>query len=143
MANTFQPFIAPMRQARSGTLAGIASVAGYRGLPGSGGYSASKAAAIAYLESVRVELHGSGVRVVGVSPGYIATPMTAHNPYRMPFLMTAEQAAAKIARRIARGTSYSVIPWQMAIVARLMRVLPDALYDRLAARSLRKPRRGQ
>jgi short-subunit dehydrogenase len=143
MANTFQPFVAAMREARSGTLAGIASVAGYRGLPGSGGYSASKAAAISYLESTRVELHGSGVRVVAVAPGYIATPMTARNPYRMPFLMTADQAAAKIARRIERGTSYSVIPWQMAIVARLMRVLPDALYDRLAARSLRKPRRGQ
>lgn len=141
IANTFQPFIASMRDARSGTLAGIASVAGYRGLPGSGGYSASKAAAISYMESVRVELHGSGVRVVAISPGYIATPMTARNPYRMPFLMTAGEAAVKIARRIERGTSYSVIPWQMAIVARLMRVLPDAVYDRLAARSLRKPRR--
>jgi short-subunit dehydrogenase len=143
IANTFQPFIAAMRAARTGTLAGIASVAGYRGLPGSGGYSASKAAAIAYLESVRVELHGSGVRVVTVSPGYIATPMTARNPYRMPFLMSAEEAAAKIVPRIERGTSYSVIPWQMALVARLMRVIPDAIYDRLAARSPRKPRRGQ
>jgi short-subunit dehydrogenase len=92
---------------------------------------------------VRVELHGSGVRVVTVSPGYIATPMTARNPYRMPFLMSAEEAAAKIVPRIERGTSYSVIPWQMALVARLMRVIPDAIYDRLAARSPRKPRRGQ
>lgn len=143
MAHTFQPFIATLRGARSGTLAGIASVAGYRGLPGAGAYSASKAAAISYLEALRVELRGTGVRVVTVSPGYIATPMTARNPYRMPFLMSAEDAAAKIARLIERGRSYAVIPWPMAIVARLMRVIPNALYDRLAARTRRKPRRGQ
>jgi short-subunit dehydrogenase len=143
IVNTFQPFVAAMRERRSGTLAGIASVAGYRGLPGAAAYSASKAAAISYLEALRVELHGTGVRVVTVSPGYIATPMTARNPYRMPFLMTAEEAAVKIAKLIGRGRSYSVIPWQMAIVARLMRVIPDALYDRLAARPPRKPRRGQ
>ena len=69
MANTFQPFVAPMRAAGAGTLAGIASVAGYRGLPGAGAYSASKAAVISYLEALRVELHGTGVRVVTVSPG--------------------------------------------------------------------------
>jgi short-subunit dehydrogenase len=61
----------------------------------------------------------------------------------MPFLMSAEDAAAKIARRIERGTSYSVIPWQMAIVARILHVLPNAVFDRFAGRSLRKPRRGQ
>ena len=141
MANTFQPFVAPMRSARSGTLAGIASVAGYRGLPGAGAYAASKAAAISYLEALRVELHHSGVRVVTVSPGYIATPMTAVNPYRMPFLMSADDAAAKIARLVERGRSYAVIPWQMAIVARVLRLLPNALYDRLFARAPRKPRR--
>ena len=141
MANTLQPFIAAMRSARSGTLAGIASVAGYRGLPGAGAYSASKAAAIAYLEALRVELHGTGVGVVTVSPGYIATPMTAVNPYRMPFLMSADDAAAKIARLVESGRSYAVIPWQMAIVARVLRLLPNALYDRLFARAPRKPRR--
>jgi short-subunit dehydrogenase len=141
MANTFQPFIAAMRSARSGTLVGVASVAGYRGLPGAGAYSASKAAAISYLEALRVELHRSGVRVVTVSPGYIATPMTAVNPYRMPFLMSADEAAAKIARLVERGRSYAVIPWQMAIVARVLRLLPNSLYDRLFARAPRKPRR--
>ena len=141
MAHTFQPFINAMRTAGSGTLAGIASVAGYRGLPGAGAYSASKAAAIGYLESLRVELHGSGVRVVTVSPGYIATPMTERNPYRMPFLMSADDAAAKIAKLIATGRSYAVIPWQMAIVARVLRLLPNAVYDRVFAGAPRKPRR--
>jgi hypothetical protein len=143
VANTFQPFIAPMRAAGTGVLVGIASVAGYRGLPGGSAYSASKAAAIAYLESLRVELHGSGVSVVTVSPGYIATAMTARNPYRMPFILTADRAASKIARLIERRRSYTVIPWQMAIVARVLRLLPNPLYDRLFARAPRKPRRGE
>jgi short-subunit dehydrogenase len=141
MMNSFQPFIAPMRNAGSGTLAGIASVAGYRGLPGSGAYSASKAAAISYLESLRVELHGDGIRVATLCPGYIETEMTAKNPYRMPFIMDADTAASKILRLLEAGRSYAVIPWQMAVVARLMHVLPRWLYDPLAARAGRKPRR--
>lgn len=141
MMNSFQPFIAPMRNAGSGTLAGIASVAGYRGLPGSGAYSASKAAAISYLESLRVELRGDGIRVATLCPGYIETEMTAKNPYRMPFIMDADTAASKILRLLEAGRSYAVIPWQMAVVARLMHVLPRWLYDPLAARAGRKPRR--
>lgn len=141
MVKAFQPIVGCMRERGSGTLAGIASVAGYRGLPGAAAYSASKAAAIAYLESLRVELHASGVNVVTICPGYIATPMTEGNPYPMPFLMSAETAAAKIAAIITRGKAYSVIPWQMAIVARVLHVLPDWLYDRLFANAPHKPRR--
>jgi short-subunit dehydrogenase len=87
-----------------------------------------------------VELRGSGVRVVTVSPGYIATPMTAVNRYPMPFILDADDAAARIARLIGRGVSYAVVPWQMAIVGKLLRALPNALYDRLFARAGRKPR---
>ena len=139
---TFQPFFGCMRSRGSGALVGIASVAGYRGLPGAGAYSASKAAVISGLESLRVELRGSGVKVITICPGYIATPMTANNPYPMPFLMSADQVAGKIASLIARGREFAVIPWQMAVIARLMRLLPDWLYDRLAANRGRKPRRG-
>jgi len=141
VVNTFQPFLARMREERRGSLVGIASVAGYRGLPGAAAYSASKAAAIAYLESLRVELTGSGVKVITICPGYVATPMTAENPYPMPFLMSADAAAEKIGAIIARGSSYAVIPWQMAIVARCLRVMPNWLYDLLFARAPRKPRR--
>lgn len=140
MAQTFQPFIAAMRARGSGRLVGIASVAGIRGLPGAGAYSASKAATISYLEALRVELHGSGVKVVTIAPGYIATPMTAVNRYRMPFLMPADAAARRFARAIARGTRYAVIPWQMGIVAKLLRLLPDLVFDALFARAGRKPR---
>ncbi|ARP92774.1 short-chain dehydrogenase [Bordetella genomosp. 9] len=137
---TFEPFIASMRTARQGRLVGISSVAGVRGLPGAGAYSASKAAVTAYCESLRNELFADGVRVVTIAPGYIRTPMTAHNPYRMPFLMDAEAFAARAAIAIDRGRSYTVIPWQMGMVARLMRALPDPVYDRLARNAPRKPR---
>ena len=141
MVKTFQPFVAAMRAAQQGTLAGIASVAGFRGLPGAGAYSASKAAAISYLESLRVELHGSGVKVVTVCPGYIKTPMTDVNPYAMPFILDAEIAARRIARVIARGKSYAVVPWQMGVVGGVLNLLPNWLYDRLFAHAPRKPRK--
>ena len=140
LAATLAPFVAPMRERRSGLLAGIASVAGFRGLPGAGAYSASKAAAIAWLESLRVELRGSGVAVVTVCPGYIDTPMTRVNRYRMPFLLGADEGARRIARAIESRQSFVVVPWQMALVGSVMRLLPNALYDALAARAGRKPR---
>jgi short-subunit dehydrogenase len=142
MVKTFQPFIAAMRTAGRGSLVGIASVAGYRGLPGAAAYSASKAAAISYLESLRIELAASGVKVITICPGYIATPLTANNPYPMPFLLSADIAARKIATIVERGNSFAVIPWQMAIVARLMHVTPRRLYDRVLSGAPRKPRRG-
>jgi short-subunit dehydrogenase len=143
MVHAFHPFVAPMRSRGTGSLVGIASVAGYRGLPGVGAYSASKAAAINYLESLRVELHGTGVQVTTICPGYVASPMTERNPYPMPFLIGAEDAAKRIARAIDARRSYAVIPWPMAIVARVMAHLPNTVFDRLFARAGRKPRKAR
>ena len=144
MAASFSPFITAMQQsAQAGEnvrLVGIASVAGIRGLPGAEAYSASKAAVISYLESLRLELRSSGIKVVTIAPGYIETPMTAVNTYRMPFLLPAAEAARRFARAIDCGTSYTVIPWQMGIVAKLLRMLPNAIYDRLFANAPRKSR---
>ena len=140
MAATFEPFAKRMEEARHGTLVGIASVAGVRGLPGSAAYSASKAAALAYLESLRVEMRPFGVAVVTIAPGYIRTPMTAHNPYPMPFLMDAERFAEKAAGAIARKVRFAVFPWPMRIVATLLGCLPRWLYDRLFEKAPRKPR---
>ncbi|MBI4124291.1 MAG: SDR family oxidoreductase [Betaproteobacteria bacterium] len=140
LAATLAAFAPAMRAAGRGTLAGIASVAGFRGLAGAGAYSASKAAAITWLESLRAELHGSGVSVVCVCPGYVDTPMTQVNRYRMQFLLPADEAARRIARAIAARRRLAVIPWQMAAVSVLLRAMPGWLYDRLAARSPRKPR---
>jgi len=141
MAATFHPFLAAMRQRGSGTLVGIASVAAIRGLPGHGAYCASKAGVVAYCESLRGECRGQGVRVVTLVPGWIATPLTAHNPYKMPFMLQADDFAARAVRVIEKGRSYAVIPWQMALTAKLLRLLPDALFDRLFAGRGRKPRR--
>lgn len=141
LAATFHPFVGPLRDRRRGTLVGMASVAGIRGLPGHGAYAASKAAVISYCESLRVELRASGVKVVTIAPGYIDTPLTRQNRYPMPFLMPADAFAREAARTIERGTSYRVIPWQMGVVARVLRVLPDALFDRAFARAPRKHRR--
>ncbi len=140
MANTFAPFLPAMGALGRGRLVGIASVAGIRGIPGAGAYSASKAAAIAYLESLRVELRPAGVRVVTIAPGYVDTPMTRRNPYRMPFLLPADEAARRMLKVIDRGDGYAVVPWQMAAVGKLLRLLPNPVFDRLFARAGRKPR---
>ena len=141
IVNTFQPFVKPMIAAREGALVGIASVAGYRGLPG--------AARLLRVESGGDLVPGkpargarrSGIRVVTICPGYIETEMTAGNPYRMPFMMSAESAAAKICSVIERRRGFAVIPWQMALVAKLLRLLPNAAFDRMFAGAPRKPRR--
>ncbi|HMO44955.1 MAG TPA: SDR family oxidoreductase [Rubrivivax sp.] len=140
MAATFHPFVEPMRQRGSGRLVGIASVAGIRGLPGHGAYSASKAAAISYCESLRGECAPSGVKVVTILPGYIDTPLTRGNRYAMPFLMSAEAFAERAFAAIVAGESYRVIPWQMGVVAKLLRLLPNALFDRALAKRPRKQR---
>lgn len=140
LAATLAAFAPAMRAERRGILCGIASVAGFRGLPGAGAYSASKSAVIQWLEALRVELAGSGVCVVTICPGYIDTPMTQVNRYRMPFLLPADEAARRIARAIAARRRLAVIPWQMAFVSVLLRLLPPWLYDRIAARAPRKRR---
>jgi short-subunit dehydrogenase len=141
MAATFQPFIGPMIERRAGALVGIASVAGIRGLPGHGAYCSSKAAVISYCESLRGELRPSGVKVVTIVPGYIDTPLTRGNRYGMPFLMQADAFADRAYAAITAGRTYRVIPWQMGVVAKLLRALPNPLFDRLLAGRPRKQRR--
>ena len=143
MAATFQPFVDAMVQRGSGILVGIGSVAGIRGLPGHGAYCASKAAVISYCESLRGELRPHGVRVVTVSPGYIDTPLTQQNRYSMPFLMQPADFADRAFRTIQAGVSYRVIPWQMGVVAKLLRMLPNPLFDKVLAGRPRKRRQSE
>jgi len=140
VAHTFHPFIRAMQARGHGKLVGIASVAGIRGLPGHAAYCASKAAVISYCESLRGELRANGVEVITIAPGYIATPLTASNRYPMPFLMSAEAFAQSAVRAIARGDRYRVIPLPMGIVANVLKILPDALFDRLLKGQPRKHR---
>lgn len=144
MVHTFQPFIDAMKQARAqgqqAQLVGVASVAGIRGLPGAGAYSASKAAAITYLESLRTEMQHHDIAVTTVAPGYIRTPMTDINTYSMPFLMDADVFAKKFVDAVEQQKRYTVIPWQMGVVARLLRLIPPVLWDRLTKHAPHKNR---
>ena len=141
LAATFHPFILPMRQRGSGKLVGIASMTGIRGLPGHGAYCASKSAVISYCESLRGELRDAGIQVTTLLPGYIDTPMTMHDTYARPFLLSPAQFAQRAYAAIAAGSSYRAIPWQMAIVAKLLRLLPNWLFDAALAGRPRKPRK--
>ena len=140
LAASFHPFIAPMRARGSGTLVGVGSVGGVRGMPGHAAYCGSKAAVQVHCESLRGELRGSGVRVVTLVPGYVRTPLTEHNRYPMPWLMEPAAFAERAERAIRRGARRVVIPWPMGLVAGLLRVLPGALFDRAFAGRPRKHR---
>lgn len=141
LAATFHPFLDAMLKRKSGTLVGIASVAGIRGMPGHGAYCASKAGVISYLEALRGELKDAGVSVVTICPGYIDTPMTRKNRYAMPFLMQPQEFSDRAFDAIANQVSYCVIPWQMGWVAKLLRVIPNGIFDKLLSGRPRKHRK--
>jgi len=139
--HTFLPFVEVFKKKRSGQLVGIASVAGIRGLPGSGAYSTSKAALINYLESLRIEMKPFGIHVTTIAPGYIHTPMTKHNRYAMPFILDVDIAVSRFMKAIKHKKRFVIIPWQMNMVGTLMRLLPASLWDFLAKGGPKKIRK--
>ena len=141
VAHTLQPFVKPMLVRGSGQLVAIASVAGLRGLAGQGAYCGSKAAVITFMESLWAELRGSGVAVTTVNPGWVNTPLTAGNPFPMPFALQPEVFARRALRAIARRPRLVTVPWQMAVVSWLLRRLPATALAWATARKPRKPRR--
>lgn len=143
VATTFQPFLGAMKSAGRGRLVAVASLAGWRGLPGNGAYCASKAGVIAYLQSLRAELRGSGLQVATVCPGYLRTPLTAGNRFKMPGLMEPDEAARQLLARAARGAELIVLPRRMAWLARALGLLPAAWHDRILLGQPRKPRVGE
>jgi short-subunit dehydrogenase len=138
--NTFHPFIAAMKAAKQGQLVGVASVAGIRGIPGSGAYSASKAAVISYCESLRTEMQHFNISVSTIAPGYVRTPMTELNQYKMPFLLDADVFAERFVNAVDRKVRFKIIPWQMGIIARIMRLIPPRLWDFLMKKTPHKKR---
>ena len=142
-ATTFQPFVKAMRAQRRGALVGVASIAGWRGMPGNGAYCASKGGLIRYLESLRAELRSESIVVSTVSPGYLRTALTAGNRFAMPGLMEPEAAAKAMLAGIARGHTHIVLPARIGWLARLLNLLPGALHDRLLLGQPRKPRVGE
>jgi short-subunit dehydrogenase len=129
MLYLFDAVIPSMMERRSGRFAGIASLAGLRGLPKSSGYSASKAAMQAFLEAARIELATFQIRITTVNPGFIATPMTEKNTFKMPLLMQAGPAARRIVDGVERGARVVEFPLPLSIVMRFARLLPAWIYD--------------
>jgi short-subunit dehydrogenase len=133
--NSVTAVLPEMIERGQGHLVAISSLAGYRGLPKSGAYSASKAAVSAFFESLRLDLLGTGVDVTIIHPGFIKTPLTAGRHAQMPFLMELQDATRKIVYAIeARKKSYA-FPWQLASLVRAAMLMPNFLYDRIAARN--------
>jgi len=120
---------------RSGVISGMASVAGYRGLPGSEAYGASKAALINLLESLRGSLGPRGIRVQTISPGFVRTDLTARNKFPMPFMISADKAARFIADGIATEKTEIVFPLPMMLMMKTARLIPNALWPKLFART--------
>jgi len=131
MLNLFAAVVPKMVERKSGQIAGVASLAGHRGLPGSSMYSASKAAMQAWLEATRVELAPLGVHVTIVNPGFVDTPLVAKNKYPMPFIMTAAKAAKIICNGLERKARVVEFPLPMSLLVRTLRLLPDFAYDRV------------
>ncbi|RME76037.1 MAG: SDR family NAD(P)-dependent oxidoreductase, partial [Planctomycetota bacterium] len=125
-----------MLERRRGHIVGVSSLAGYRGLPGSWVYSASKAGLSTLLEGLRIDLRPHGVDVTTISPGFIKTAITARNRFPMPFLMDLEPAVRIMCRGIERRAREVRMPWQLALLMRLLRAIPDPLYDWIASRML-------
>jgi NAD(P)-dependent dehydrogenase (short-subunit alcohol dehydrogenase family) len=133
VAYCLEALIPVMRQQGGGTIAVLSSLAADRGMPGSSGYCATKAALTSLCDGMRAELARNHIRLVTIEPGYVRTPMTARNK-RMPFLMEADEAARLILRRINRGDSVIRFPLPASLFMRLMRALPVRLFDALAGR---------
>jgi short-subunit dehydrogenase len=139
LLNTIDPAIARMRPRRRGQLALVSSIAGFRGLPGTAAYAASKAAVRSYGEGLRGSLWEDGIGVSVICPGYVVTGMTAVNTFPMPFIMQAEKAAKIIRRGLARDRARIAFPWPMYFIVWLMNVLPPAWTDPLFRRLPRNP----
>jgi short-subunit dehydrogenase len=133
MANAVAAVLPIMQAQRHGTIVGVSSVAGYRGMPGAEGYGPSKAAQLNFLESLRLGLKGTGVSVQIVSPGFVRTEMTSTNTFPMPFIISAEAAAHHIIRGLVRGKDEIVFPLPMAITMKIARIIPHALWTALFA----------
>jgi len=126
--NAFEAGMKHMFPHKSGHLVAVSSVAGLVGLPWAGAYSASKSAVLKLCESYAVSFKKYGVDVTVIAPGFIDTPLTRKNNFKMPWLMSADQAVVKIKRALDRKTVLFVFPWQMKILMTILEKMPRSLY---------------
>lgn len=133
--NAVYAVVPQMIQHGSGHLVAISSLAGFRGLPKSAAYSASKAAMTAFFESVRLDVASKGIDVTIIQPGFIKTPLTAGRESKMPFLMELEDAIPLFLKAIEKKKRFAAFPWQLATIVRAGKFMPSWLYDRIAGRA--------
>lgn len=133
-ANGLDAIMPGMIARKSGQIAIVASVAGYRGLPRAVAYGATKAALIAMAESLKFDLDRAGVTVTVVNPGFVRTPMTDANKFKMPFLLEPQDAAERIVRGLASGRFEVAFPWQLVWPLKILQILPARLFFALLSR---------
>lgn len=129
--NAVTAVLPQMLEQKSGQLVAISSLAGFRGLPRSASYSASKGAMTNFFESVRLDVQSLGVSVTIIQPGFIKTPLTAGRENKMPFIMELEDSIPYFIRAIEKKKKFSAFPWQLAAFVRLGRIFPAWLYDKI------------
>ena len=134
-ANSVYAVLPHMLERGAGQLVAISSLAGFRGLPKSAAYSASKAGMTAFFESVRLDVADKGIDVTIIQPGFIKTPLTSGRVNKMPFLMELDDAIPLFIRAIERRKKFAAFPWQLATLVRAGRIFPAWLYDRIAGRA--------
>ena len=133
--NAVSAVLPKMLESKSGQLVAISSLAGFRGLPKSAAYSASKAGMTAFFESVRLDVQTKGVDVTIIQPGFIKTPLTSGRASKMPFLMELEDSIPHFLNAIEKRKKFAAFPWQLANFVRLARIFPAWLYDGIAGRA--------
>lgn len=133
--NSVHAVLPQMLKRGKGHLVAISSLAGFRGLPRSAAYSASKAGMTAFFESVRLDVKHLGIDVTIIQPGFIRTPLTAGRESKMPFLMDLDDAIPHFISAIEKKKKFAAFPWQLATIVRAGKLMPAWLYDRIAGRA--------
>lgn len=133
--NSVYAVLPQMLERKSGQLVAVSSLAGFRGLPKSAAYSASKGGMTNFFESVRLDVQHKGVDVTIIQPGFIKTPLTSGRANKMPFLMELEDAVPLFLKAIEKKKKFSAFPWQLATIVRLARFLPASIYDKIGSRA--------
>ncbi len=134
-ANSIAAVLPEMLLRGSGQIVAISSLAGFRGLPRSAAYSASKAGMTAFFESVRLDVKNKGIAVTIIQPGFIKTPLTSGRANKMPYLMTLHDAIPRILNAIEKKKSFDAFPWQLAWLVWIGQIFPTWLYDRIAGKA--------
>jgi short-subunit dehydrogenase len=131
-AATLSAVLPQMVERKKGHVVGVSSLAAFRGLPKNAAYSGTKAFLTTFMESLRVDLRGTGVRVTCIHPGFVKSEMTAQNRFPMPFLLETQDAVERMGKAISRGEPVVTFPWQVSTAMKLLWALPNPLFDRVA-----------